>query len=122
MKSKIVHFGYCNSSKEYAEWLWKADILPVTNNQDFFGISIMEAIYCNTYPLLPHRLSYPELLPIDYHNEHIYINNDDLINKLKSTIMNIEKIRNLKFNKIAHQYDWSTMKKSYDQLLCSFIK
>ena len=122
LKSKIVHFGYCNSSKEYAEWLWKADILPVTNNQDFFGISIMEAIYCDTYPLLPNRLSYPELMPIEYHNEHIYINNDDLINKLKSTIMNIKKIRNLKFNKIAHPYDWSTMKKTYDQLLCSFIK
>ena len=48
--------------------------------------------------------------------------NEDLINKLKSTIMNIEEIRNLKFNKIAHPYDWSTMIKTYDQLLCSITK
>ena len=122
LENKIVYFGYCNSPKEYAEWLWKADILPVTNNQDFFGISIMEAIYCDTYPLLPKRLSYPELMPIDYHKDHIYNNDGDLLNMLKSAIMNIEKIRKLKFNHIARPYDWSAMINIYDQLLLSFIK
>ena len=122
LKNKIVHFGYCNSSEEYANWLWKADILPVTNNQDFFGISIMEAIYCNTYPLLPKRLSYPELIPLNYHGEHIYTNEEDLLNKLKFAINNVEEIRNLKFNQIAQAYDWSKMIKTYDQLLLSIVE
>ena len=33
--SNIVQFGFCQSFDEYAKWLWKADILPVTSNQDF---------------------------------------------------------------------------------------
>ena len=122
LKTKIVHFGYCNSSEEYAQWLWKADILPVTNNQDFFGISIMEAIHCNTYPLLPKRLSYPELIPLSYHDKHIYTNEEDLSNKLELAIDNIEEIRALKFNQIAEPYDWSKMIITYDQLLNSIIK
>lgn len=122
LSKKIVHFGYCDSFDEYARWLWKADILPVTNIQDFFGISIMEAIYCNTYPLLPKRLTYPELLHKQYHPNNLYSNEDDLYNKLKNSIINIEKIRKLTFNKIAQPYDWSSMKNQYDQLFLSFIK
>ena len=122
LKNKIIHFGYCNSSKEYAEWLWKSDILPVTNNQDFFGISIMEAIYCDTYPLLPNRLTYPELLPLNYHDEHIYTKQSELLSKLTYAIHNIEDIRNLKFNKIAQTYDWSKMISTYDKLFLSLIK
>ena len=44
--------GLCQVKKEYAKWLWKADIIPVTSNQEFFGASVMEAIYCNTWPIL----------------------------------------------------------------------
>ena len=66
LNDRIVHYGFCDQFKDYAQWLWKADILPVTSNQDFFGISIMEAIYCGVYPILPKRLTYPELLPDIY--------------------------------------------------------
>ena len=38
------------------------DIIPVTSNHDFFGISVMEAVFCNVWPILPDRLSYKELL------------------------------------------------------------
>ena len=69
LETNIVHFGFCESFSEYAQWLWKADILPVTSNQDFFGISIIEASYCETYPLLPERLSYPELFDIKTNSE-----------------------------------------------------
>ena len=60
-KDEIIHMGYCNSFEDYASWLWKADILPVTINQEFFGASVMEAVYCHCYPLLPRRLTYHEL-------------------------------------------------------------
>ena len=43
-----------------------SDILPITSNQDFFGGSIIEAMYCETTPLLPKRLTYPELFQISY--------------------------------------------------------
>ncbi len=121
LKDNIVHFGYCDSFEDYARWLWLADILPVTNIQDFFGISIMEAVYCNTYPLLPNRLTYPELLPDAYHHDHIYKDKTDLYEKLKSAIMNIIEIRKLKFSSIPEKFDWTKMIPIYDELFSSFI-
>ena len=49
---KVVHFGYVESVEAYARWLWKADVLPVTSNQEFFGASVVEAVFCGCYPLL----------------------------------------------------------------------
>ena len=122
LKKKIVHFGYCESFDDYAKWLWKSDIIPVTNIQDFFGMSIMEAVYCDTYPLLPNRLTYPELLDDSFHNDHIYQNENDLFFKLEKILSNIDKVREMEFNKIASVYDWSIMVKKYDNLFSSFIK
>ncbi len=116
LNENIVHFGYCESFSEYAEWVWKADILPVTNIQDFFGISIMEAMYCNVYPLLPHRLTYPELLPKSFHKNHIYKDNLDLLKKLKEYISNINENRGMEFRRIAQPFDWDTMAPAYDNL------
>jgi len=121
LKDKIAHFGYCENFTYYAKWLWKADILPVTNIQDFFGISIMEAIYCNTYPLLPNRLTYPDLLPNEWHSSHIYTDDDDIVNKLKWCIFNVDEIRKIRISKMADQYDWETMAPVYDERFTSII-
>ena len=121
LKDQILHFGYCENFSDYTQWLWKADIIPVTNIQDFFGISIMEAIYCNTYPLLPNRLTYPELLPVEMHDDHIYKNENDLYDKLCLVITRIDSARKTNMRSIAEQYDWSKMTTVYDELFASFI-
>ena len=120
LSNKIIYFGYCESFDDYAKWLWKADILPVTSIQDFFGISIMEAIYCNTLPLLPERLTYPELLPVELHQNHIYTNETDLYEKLKSAIQKISEVRKMEFSLIAKKYSWANMGPIYDELFLSF--
>jgi glycosyltransferase involved in cell wall biosynthesis len=47
LDQQIIHWGYAESFADYAAWLWRADILPVTSIHDFFGISVVQAIYCN---------------------------------------------------------------------------
>ncbi|MCK5011623.1 MAG: DUF3524 domain-containing protein, partial [Deltaproteobacteria bacterium] len=49
LSSKIVHFGFVEDFEEYANWLWEADILPVTSAHDFFGGSVVQAMHCNCY-------------------------------------------------------------------------
>ena len=44
LKNNLLQFGFCKSFNEYQNWLNKSDILPVTSIQDFFGVSIAEAI------------------------------------------------------------------------------
>ena len=121
LKDNIVHFGFCENFSEYAKWLWKADLLPITNNQDFFGGSVVESIYCDTYPILPNRLTYPELLPEELHNNHLYDNENELYDKVKDCILNINKIRKTKIRNEFIKYDWTIMCPVYDKLFSSII-
>jgi glycosyltransferase involved in cell wall biosynthesis len=114
---RIVHFGYANNFDTYADWLWQADLLPVTSNQDFFGISVMQAIYCNCYPILPKRLAYPELIPAEFHPNHFYNDLDDLVDRLDATLRNIKNIRQQSLQSVAAPYDWSHMAPVYDSHL-----
>ena len=116
-----MHAGYCKTFEEYASLLWKADICPITSIQDFFGISIAEAVYCNTYPLLPNRLTYPEIYNKQI-NEHLFYNDKkDLINKVEILIKNKEiDSENIPRN-LIERFDWSYMIEEYDSLLNDFI-
>jgi len=116
-KTEIIHWGYAQSYKNYAKWLLKADILPVTSNQEFFGASVMEAIYCGTWPILPCRLSYPELIPIDKHADHLYFNENELYEKIKWALKNCRIIRESKISSMAYSFDWKNMAHNYDQTL-----
>jgi len=116
---EIIHMGYCESFSEYASLLNKADIIPVTTNQEFFGVSVIEAIYCDVYPLLPNRLTYPELFDNKKNPENFYLNSSELFIKLKEYIKNRHK-KSLK--KYSKEYDWSIIAKNYDSLMNKIIK
>ena len=117
LKKHILKFGYAKSFEEYAKWLWRADILPVTSNQDFFGGSIMEAVYCNTIPLLPRRLTYPDLFLADQNPEIFYQSTEELIYKLKNLLQNNGIYKGTNYQNIAMNYDWSIMATKYDDQL-----
>ena len=114
LKQHIIQFGYTDSFEEYAKWLWKADILPVTSNQDFFGGSIMEAVYCKTIPLLPKRLTYAELFLTDNNPNLFYNNENELLETLIHVIQNIEDFRMENYSSITVKYDWANMVEKYD--------
>ena len=119
LSDNIIQFGYCDTFEEYAKWLWKADFLPITSNQDFFGISIVEAVYCNTYPILPNRLSYPEIFKFKNNPELFYKNEQDLYNKLKKYLLT-KKIKNLQLSTLVEKYDWKKIVSKYDKSLNDF--
>lgn len=59
---QIINWGFLPSREEYISLLGQADIVVSTAIHEFYGIAILEAIQAGAYPLLPNRLSYPELL------------------------------------------------------------
>ena len=115
LKEKIVHFGFVENFEEYAGWLCKADILPITSNQDFFGGSIVEAIYCGCIPILPKRLTYPELIPQKKYSNNFYDNFDDLVDKLKALIQNYNKMQRQNLSAVVKKYCWQKMAPYYDE-------
>ncbi|MFP5333041.1 MAG: DUF3524 domain-containing protein [Acidimicrobiia bacterium] len=57
---------------EYQDVLASADIVVSTAHQEFFGISVVEAIAAGARPVLPRRLSYPWLIPERFHADVLY--------------------------------------------------
>jgi glycosyltransferase involved in cell wall biosynthesis len=113
--NRVVHAGFCEDRAEYAYWLWRSDIQPVTSNQDFFGSSVAEAAYCNCVPLLPRRLAFPEL----FNGDCFYHDVNDLVERLDAAIMNIDHTRSQSFRSGIEKYDWETMAPRYDKVLSS---
>lgn len=58
----IDRWGYQKSPSEYKKALKLADVFVSTARHEFFGISVVEACLEGAYPLVPKRLSYPEIL------------------------------------------------------------
>jgi len=88
LKDNIIQWGPVNSFQEYAHWLHRSDIIPVTSNQDFFGISAVEAMYCKVVPLLPNRLAFPEHVK---GSQYFYDSDEELYQTLSSWLLDPNK-------------------------------
>ncbi|MFC1513542.1 DUF3524 domain-containing protein [candidate division KSB1 bacterium] len=58
---RIKRWGFQETGKDYLDALYESDIIVSTAIHEFFGIGILEAVTSGVYPLLPERLSYPEI-------------------------------------------------------------
>jgi len=77
-KDNIEFEGYVLDKQEYYALIQKATLLPVTADQDFYGLSTMEAIYLGVTPLLPTNKVYNEFYLEKLFPELYYDNIDEL--------------------------------------------
>lgn len=115
---KIIHYGYAKSRNDYLQLLAKADIILVTSNQDFFGISAVEGIASGCYPLLPDRLAFPEHLERPKYDDCYFSSTSELLNKLRNAINNHPN-NTADIRKQIEKYDWSTQTGFYDEFFDS---
>lgn len=115
---RVIHNGYADDDL-YRRLLWEAAVTVSTAGHEYFGISILEAIYCHTFPLLPARLSYPELLPEAFHADCLYHGRPDLMRRLRWALNDSAAARDVARRLAPHtaRYDWSTMAPLYDDVL-----
>ncbi len=120
--AKLVHSGFVKDFDQYAAWLWRADILPVTAIHDFFGASVVQAIYCNTIPLLPNRLAYPEHLPTTAHAACLYHEACELPDRLRTLLQEKAWLQPLPdLRATVAGYDWQQLTPQYDDLLEALV-
>ena len=114
--NRVIHVGHADLPA-YRRLLWQADMTISTAYHEFFGISILEAIYCRTFPLLPYRLSYPELLPEPYHHACLYDSKPSLVQKLTWALTHPSKIKEIAsaLATAVQQYSWQRMAPRYDE-------
>ncbi len=118
-KDHIVQYGYVDSKEEYQQWLKNGAIIISTASQENFGIAVVEAIRYGCIPLLPNRLSYPEIIPKAFHNDFLYSSTENLIDKLSDLLLNftIFADKREKLSNSMECYAWENMIKQYDNEL-----
>jgi glycosyltransferase involved in cell wall biosynthesis len=102
----VRQFGYVEGRDEYYRLLLECDVVVSTAGQEFFGISVVEAVYAGCLPLLPARLSYPELLPARRHGTCLYADRDDLKSRLVHWLDHAEEARALCLSDDVARFGW----------------
>ncbi len=119
LKDELIHFGYAESRSEYLRLMAMANVLMITSHQDFFGISIVEAIASGCFPLLPNRLSYPEHIDSDQVGRCIYESDDELLSKVESIITDKSYLDTQKYSDYVQKYAWENLSGRYRQIILS---
>jgi tRNA G18 (ribose-2'-O)-methylase SpoU/glycosyltransferase involved in cell wall biosynthesis len=142
---QLVYVGWCTDRATYAHWLAQADVVVSTAQHETFGISLVESVYVGgALPLLPRRLSYPEILLCESrsdnqgiqrdqpnHNEHennawleqhcFYQSADECVVRL-AALLRLRRDNPLTFQRFATQakitvgrFRWAAMGPVYDK-------
>ena len=113
----IVSSGYLPRS-EYISLISKTDVVVSSSMHEFFGISIVEALSAGAIPVLPKRLSYPEIVPEQWH-DFVFYPNEGMADRLREVLDDVE---NWKKNvaglgEAMRRFDWVNVIKFYDDKL-----
>ena len=113
---RVIHFGRADKTT-YRRLLWQADIVVSTAIHEFFGIAVVEAAYCNTFPILPNRLAYCEVFPEMHHDDCLYDDFAGLLTRLHWALTHQKDARQkaTALRKTLAQYDWGNIAKQYDK-------
>ena len=122
LADRIVHFGYARDLATYSRQLWQADIVVSTALHEFFGVSVVEACYCGCYPVLPHDLAYPELIPAAHHPACLYHDFDGLLARLRHALTHIDDIRAFSLQRHVARYNWRHMAPHYDTFMENLVQ
>lgn len=120
--SRLLHCGSVADPAEYARLLWQADLIPVTSRQDFFGGSLVEAMYCETRPLVPDRLAFPEHVPAQYRAEWIYAADDQFYSRLRALLRQPRQANCPAARSAVIRYDWSRLQPYYDRQMAQLVQ
>lgn len=113
----VDQWGY-QQKNDYQAALTKADLIVSTANHEFFGLSVTESIAAGAYPLLPKRLSYPDILQLDKSPQNEEFFYDGSVNNLASKIEALaNRIENVglrqnnpnKAKKITERFEWPNL-------------
>jgi glycosyltransferase involved in cell wall biosynthesis len=119
---RMVHFGYA-TEEQYRDVLHQADVVVSTAIHEFFGVAIVEAIHCGCFPLLPRRLSYPEVVRPAFHDACLYDGFEDLLERLRLVLTEPTRARDLagQIRRTVARFDWEGVGPEYDEAMMEVV-
>jgi glycosyltransferase involved in cell wall biosynthesis len=123
---KINLWGYQQTKADYIKALRSSDIVISTANHEFFGIAVLEAVRAGAWPILPKRLSYPEIFN---HQPEFFYNGtaESLAKKIIHAIKNHNKgtlwnKHKKQLPRITNKYLWNKTAEKMDKAIERFAK
>lgn len=114
---RLVWFGMAPAA-DYPGLLRRSDVVVSTAHHEFFGVAVLEAITAGALPVLPRRLSYPELVPTP--DPYLYDDEDALVDRLRWALTHPGARRAAAEAATTHartRFAWPTVAPRYDALL-----
>ncbi|MCP3911960.1 MAG: DUF3524 domain-containing protein [Actinomycetia bacterium] len=114
---RVVAQG-CLPRPAYLELLVRSDVVVSTALHEFFGVGVVEALAAGSVPVVPNRLSYPEVVGPEYLTAATYEQGDfgsrlhDVLGDLGAARAAIEGLRETMI-----RFDWSVLGPVYDTAL-----
>lgn len=121
---RLVQYGRVPSRHAYYRWLSRGDIVVSTSVQENFGIAVVEAVWHGCLPLLPNRLSYPEILPSPFHEDFLYADQQDFENKLADLLTGRHSCqkRNPALSRAMEKFSWENRIGQFDTELAQLAE
>jgi len=114
---RIVEWGHVPRDR-YVGLLREADVVCSTAVHEYFGIAMIEAMIAGAVPLLPRRLSYPEVVPKSFHDAVLY--EGRLGDRLRVVLEGLPDARRAVGGlpeALAARFDWPVVAEALDGLL-----
>ena len=117
---RILHAGFAPRAT-YLTLLGQSDLVVTTARQEFFGVSIAEAMAAGVVPLVPNRLAYPELLGPNL-SDCLY-EPGTLATRLRAALTDprIWKVRREAARASGARFAWELIAPDYDELIDSIV-
>ena len=116
--AQIDFNAYAPNRREYADRLANMDVVVSTADHEYFGIAICEAIAAGAVPVLPNRLSYPELVPEECLYEDL-VDAAELIDRLcqPGARCRLSSLANESVSSLEHSVTLPAIDKEIDQIV-----
>ncbi len=112
---RILEFGHLPNRADYEKVLASSDTVISCAAQEYFGISVAEAIHAGCYAILPRDQVYPSLYDEHCGGRHLYDGPEGLTSLLRDLIQG-DLAHDCGLPASCNNYCWSRLIDRYDQL------